>query len=86
MSRISGDLYVDGNVRGKTMSIPASAITNTAVDAAADIAQTKLEHQHRLVLLCGSGAHSKRRVARDQGRDGIRCVVRCGYLRGLRRR
>src|SRR5687767_4181806 len=46
-NRIEGSLYVDGEFAARTMNIPASAVDNAAVEAAAGIEAEKLEHQHR---------------------------------------
>jgi len=43
-TRIEGDVYVDGNLRSKTMNLPDSAVTNASVVAAAGISASKLEH------------------------------------------
>ena len=43
-SRIDGDMYVNGNLSAGTMTIPASAVTNTAVLATAQIDASKLMH------------------------------------------
>ncbi len=45
---IYNDLHVFGNLSAKTMTVPASSVTNNSVSAAAAIAATKLEHQFAL--------------------------------------
>jgi hypothetical protein len=46
MSRITTDLYVDGNLQGKTLTPSAGCVSNNHVSASAAIAATKLEHQY----------------------------------------
>jgi hypothetical protein len=46
-TRIEGDLFVNGNISGRTMSVAASAISDAQVAGSANIAATKLQHQHR---------------------------------------
>lgn len=45
-SRHEGDLYVNGNLRSATLSIPAGTVNNADIAADADIAASKIEHQH----------------------------------------
>lgn len=40
--RVTGDIYASGNITGATMTVPAAAVTNDSVAAAAAIARTKL--------------------------------------------
>lgn len=49
-SRIEGDTYQNGNFTPKTFSPPAGCITDAAVVAAAGIAATKVDHQHREII------------------------------------
>lgn len=44
-SIVDGDLYVRGNLISNTQTLPAGTVTDTMVNANADIAATKLEHQ-----------------------------------------
>jgi hypothetical protein len=46
--RFPGDIYVAGNISSKTLSVPAGAVTDAAIQAGAGIAATKLQQQHRL--------------------------------------
>jgi hypothetical protein len=46
-SRIEGDLFVNGNISGRTMAVAAGAIGDSQVAASAGINATKLQHQHR---------------------------------------
>jgi len=48
-TRIEGDVFVAGNVRAVSMTVPAGAVDDQAVAAGADIAATKLRHEHRPV-------------------------------------
>lgn len=50
MSRIEGNVYANGNISAKTMTLPAGTVTNTGVADAAGIAATKLDHQHRIAF------------------------------------
>ena len=68
-TRIDSDVYVNGNLNSLTMSIPAGTITNTAVNAAADIAATKLEHRSKILYAQESATN-----AADESR-----VVYCCY-------
>lgn len=43
----NGDVFIAGNLSARTMSIPADTIDDADIKAAADIAATKLEHQHQ---------------------------------------
>lgn len=63
-SRIDGDLYVSGNIAGKTFTPPASSITNAAVIAAAGISSSKLQHRYRpsLSQAHGTAGTTERRV------------------------
>lgn len=45
---ITGDVYTGGNLSAQTMTIPAGTLLDAGVNAAADIAATKLEHRHNL--------------------------------------
>jgi len=47
-SRQEGDLHVNGTLTAKVMSPPDATITNAMVSTTADIASTKLEHQHAI--------------------------------------
>jgi hypothetical protein len=47
MGRWPGDLYVAGNITGKTMTVPDGSVTNAAVAATAGIAASKLRHTFR---------------------------------------
>jgi hypothetical protein len=47
MSRISGNLIVDGQVIPRLLSVPASSVGDAAVSAAAGIDASKLDHQHQ---------------------------------------
>jgi len=48
------DLYVNGNVSAKTISLPASTVTDTSVIASAGIQASKLQHQYEDILAQGS--------------------------------
>lgn len=48
-ARIPGDLYVTGNIKSETLSIPDGTVDDDAIEAAAGIAATKLEHRHQIV-------------------------------------
>ena len=47
-TRFDNDVFVAGTLRCTELEIPASTITNTDVAAGAEIAATKLEHQHQI--------------------------------------
>jgi hypothetical protein len=53
---IPGDLRVAGNVRAASMDIPPSSIEDGDVRAGANIAASKLEHQHALAHKQAAGA------------------------------
>ena len=44
-SRLEGDHYVNGNLAAKTMTIPASAVSNTHIAANAGLSASKQEHR-----------------------------------------
>lgn len=46
-TRIEGDIFVAGNIRAVSMTIPAGTVTDESVAAGADVAATKLRHEHR---------------------------------------
>lgn len=53
MNRFEGDTYFAGNVTAQSMTLPASAVTDTAVQAAAGVAYSKLDLSPRVALcLC----------------------------------
>jgi len=47
-TRLEGDVYVSGNLSAQTMTPNTNSITDSMVNAAADIAATKLEHQYKV--------------------------------------
>jgi hypothetical protein len=47
-SRIEGNVYVAGNLNAKTLTLPAGAVSNGGIAAAAGIDASKLEHQHAI--------------------------------------
>lgn len=47
---LTGNLRVQGDIACTTLNIPPSTVTDTEVSASANIAATKLEHQHCLTL------------------------------------
>lgn len=53
---INNDLYVAGTLGAKTFNPPANCITDNSVIAAANIAATKLEHQHALTVQQSPGS------------------------------
>lgn len=65
-SRIEGDLFVNGAIACTGFSPPASSITNAAVEAAAGIVATKLEHQDHSVYAQANGTNNtaKRQVVK----------------------
>lgn len=48
IGQLTGDLHIRGSLTATTLSPSAGVITNEMVSAAADIAASKLEHQHVL--------------------------------------
>lgn len=65
-SRIEGDVFVNGQVSCTGFAPPASSITNAAVEAAAGIVATKLEHQDHSVYAQANGTNNtaKRQVVK----------------------
>lgn len=62
-SRIEGDVYVNGTLTGKTLAPSAGCVVDASVSASADIAATKVNHQHRAVFAqANSSAASETRV------------------------
>jgi len=55
-TRVEGDVYVNGSLSSKTMTLPASAVGDAQVQASAGINATKLQHQHRKGLAQASGS------------------------------
>lgn len=43
---IQGDVYVNGNLAGKTQTLPANSVGNAQVASLAGIAASKLQHQY----------------------------------------
>ena len=48
-ARLDEDLYVNGNLSAKTMTVPASSVADLQVAAAANIVTSKVQHKHRHV-------------------------------------
>lgn len=48
LSTIDGDLRVSGTFTAGTMSVPASSVGDSEVEAAANVASSKLEHFHNI--------------------------------------
>lgn len=48
-SRLEGDVYVNGNLQAKTLTLPSGTVTNAMVASGAAIAQTKLIGEYRQV-------------------------------------
>ncbi|MFQ5733661.1 MAG: hypothetical protein ACE5KM_17120 [Planctomycetaceae bacterium] len=55
ISKIESDVFVDGNLRARTFTLPAGTVGDAEVKAAAGIAATKLRHQHALVYRQAGG-------------------------------
>ena len=55
-SKIESDVFVDGNLRAKTLSIPEGTVDDDAVKADAGVAATKLQHQHVLTYRQPNGS------------------------------
>jgi hypothetical protein len=49
-TQFESDLYVNGNISARTITLPNTTVTNAMVAAAADIAATKLEHQRAISM------------------------------------
>ena len=49
ITRVESDVYVAGNLRAQTLSIPALTVVNADVSASADVAASKLEQHKRVV-------------------------------------
>jgi hypothetical protein len=50
MGRIDEDLYINGNLSAKSMSIPASGVGDAQVAAGANLSASKLQHRDRFVF------------------------------------
>lgn len=48
-TRIEGDVYVNGNLQGKTLSVPDGTIDNAAVSASAALVATKLKQRRNIM-------------------------------------
>jgi hypothetical protein len=48
--RVEGDVYVAGDISGRTTTLADGSVTNDAVAAAADIVASKLEHQYTITV------------------------------------
>lgn len=59
---VASDLYVNGQLAARTMSIPNGAVDNTAVEAAAGIEASKLEHRFQIVYCQDQIAYADQRV------------------------
>ncbi len=49
-TRVEGDLHVNGGLSAKTMTLAAASVADAQVSAGADIAATKVNHQHRAMF------------------------------------
>jgi len=45
MNNLEGDLWVNGNITGKSMSVPTSAVTDNSVAPFANVSASKLQQQ-----------------------------------------
>lgn len=74
LSTIDGDLLVLGTLTASSQSVPASAVGDTQVQAAANVAASKLEHQHeKTAVLCDhatSAAAKRQQLHRVYGATG----------------
>ncbi len=50
LSQIFGDFYFPGSVTFASLVVPANAVTNTSIVAAAGLSASKLEHQYEKTL------------------------------------
>lgn len=83
LTRLDGNVFVNGNLQSTSMDIPAGTITNSDVNASADIDATKLEHEHRKHVnqVHGSAATTERRVIHTvKGTTGTVVAFRCGVV------
>jgi hypothetical protein len=48
MSRVQGDVFFNGTLSAKAMTLSAGCVDNNAVKGAAAIDATKVQHQHRI--------------------------------------
>lgn len=55
-STLDSDLYVNGSLTARSVVLPSSVVTDDAVQAAAGIAASKLEHQHQPTLVMSDHA------------------------------
>jgi hypothetical protein len=55
-SRIEGDVYVNGTLTPRVLSIPALTLVNAGVAAAAEISASKLQHRHAVQYRQSAGA------------------------------
>lgn len=81
-TRISGDVHVDGALSCKTFTPVAASIGDSQIAAAAGIAATKLEHQHRLIFAQpNTTATAETRVVHVvRGATGTLTDVRAGSI------
>jgi hypothetical protein len=80
---ISGDLQVTGALRAGTLSLPANAVTDTTVLAAAGISASKLQHQYSKTYANASltTVATERRVLHYvYGATGTLLAFRCGTV------
>lgn len=49
LTKLDSDVYVTGNLSAQTLTVPANAVTNSAIPSAANIDGYKLKHFHRQV-------------------------------------
>lgn len=65
-SRVEGNLHVAGSLTAESMTLASGAVTDGSVQAAANVAASKLEHQYNLTVpLCdhATAAAAVRKVA-----------------------
>lgn len=79
---VFGDTDVQGKLRAKEFTPPASCITNTAVSASANIAATKLQHRWRAIFnqVHGTAATAERRAVYYAYTTGTILRVKAGSV------
>lgn len=76
-----GDLYINGSLTAQTMNVPASAVGNSEVEAAAGIEASKLQHQYEPCFSQASAdATAEERVIHIvKGATGTIVAFRAGF-------
>lgn len=81
-TRIQGDVYVTGNLNSLGRTYPAGSVTDAAIEAAAGLSASKLEHRYRAMFAQGNiaAADETRVVHAVRGATGTLLAFKVGAI------